>query len=410
MSAKLVRVFEGTHVPSTFETLLVPWGDDPDGLGPLTDEDRILRIEFEDACHNKVKPLKRLSEKLYEHQKYQLKNSHVIVGARGEPADNMDIEDICAWLAKLDALIPHNPDHVFGEVAPASRYSVPSWVIERCEDEGVFIELIDAAGDWNDEGALELSAYPGTIAIEGDGNYPIFEAHPPDFDLDLAMADCLPPEFGGMLEHQPSRTQSRLFIDYQFKPGHSGNKKGRPRRPRETEEIDECRPHFFDTPMPPDSEGTQITYGERIFEMARNRAAQLEDKSWLLKMTAWARELKGLRNDRMTVQGAGFVYEDTLAVTRIDVAIRHLDLVTIEWRKSPSARWVLNPWLVSAALERMKKTTLTRAEMEGIYVRTRTPHHVDWPKWWPEDLRCKHKANPQLTRPRRKISGTIRKA
>jgi hypothetical protein len=66
--------------------------------------------------------------------------------------------------------------------------------------------------------------------------------------------------------------------------------------------------------------------------------------------------------------------------------------------------------VVSAALERLKKGSLTLAEMEDIYLRTQTPHRVDWPKWWPKDLRCKHSKNEQLKRPRRKVSGTLTKS
>ena len=75
---KSFRVFEGHSVPETFEDLLVPRGDDPDGLGPLTDRDRIFRMQFREACDGKPEIFKLLARKLYEHQKYQLKNSHII--------------------------------------------------------------------------------------------------------------------------------------------------------------------------------------------------------------------------------------------------------------------------------------------------------------------------------------------
>ena len=410
MTANLVRVFEGTYVPSTFETLLVPKGEDPDGLGAFNDQDRILHLEYKEACAGKLRPLKRLTRLLYEHQKYQLKNSHVIADAKGEPADNMTIEDICPWLAKLGALTPSHPDHVFDGNATASRYEIPSWVFSRCELEGIYPELIGEVLGWNEAGALEWTAYPGDCAIDGDGNYPIFVAEEDDV---LALAGLelveLPPDLAKLMGEPPIRKRSRTFVDCQYQTGHSGNTGGRPRRPRETEEVDERRPHFFDTLMPPDSEGGQITFGEHIFAMAKHRAISLNDKDWLLRMAAWANQLDRLRGSRKKVRANGFVYHDTLEVTRIDIAIRHLSLVDIQWRKKPSARWVLKPWLVSSALERMKKGSLTREEMQGIYLRTQTPQHVDWPEWWPEDLRCKHSQNGQLARPRRKISGTISK-
>ena len=98
----------------------------------------------------------------------------------------------------------------------------------------------------------------------------------------------LPPEF---LDLPPTRTQSRSFTDHQWPKGHCPNKAGRPRRPRETEDINDRRPHFFDTLMPPDSVGNQVTYGERVSDIARNRAAKDEDWVWLAQINAWAREL-----------------------------------------------------------------------------------------------------------------------
>lgn len=415
MAANRVRVFEGTHVPVTFEKILVPRGEDPDGLGPMSDEDRRLCLEFKKVCKGSKPALQRLAKELYEHQKYQLKNSHVIADANGEPADNMNIEDISPWLAKLGVLTPNRPDHVFSESVDASRYGIATWVFGLCEAEGIPLELISAVAAWNDGGALESTAYPGDRAIDGDGNYPILVPDPADDVLDRELELMLnrefellklelPPEF---LDLPPTRTQSRSFTDHQWPKGHCPNKAGRPRRPRETEDINDRRPHFFDTLMPPDSVGNQVTYGERVSDIARNRAAKDEDWVWLAQINAWARELYQICNRRKTFRNGGFVYEDTLKVTRIDIAIRHLWMVEIQWPKSPSARWVLRPWLVSEALEQMVEGDLTRKEMEGIYTRTKSPQHADWPAWWPEDLRCKHSKNEKLLRPRRKVSGTI---
>lgn len=409
------RVFEGTSVPQTFEDLLVPRGDDPDGLGPLTDRDRIFRMQFREACEGKPEIFKLLARKLYEHQKFQLKNSHVIANEKGEPADNMDIEDICWLLAKLKALTPNNRDHIFTEDVAASRYSVASWVFERCDMEGVFLEQSDPVRAWNEAGALEKTAYPGDRAIDGDGHYPIIVPVKDSYQIEMdELIESLRRDFPmdadlTMDGAVPSRTQSRTFVECQFPKDQSGNPKGRPRRPRETEDVDEQRPHFFDTLMLPGKDGKQITFGEEVFQREKRRAVEEKDHDSLAQMTSWAAELKQLRSRRPQFRNGGYVYYDTLEVTRIDIAIRHLSLADVQWRKKPSARWVLKPWLVSAALERMKKGSLTQGDMEAIYVRTQTPQLVDWPKWWPEHLRCKHSENPNVHRPRRKISGSLRK-
>ena len=252
-----------------------------------------------------------------------------------------------------------------------------------------------------------MTPYPGDRAIDGDGNYPIFRT--PEVDPLLAeLQNALPPDVLETLG-PPTRTQSKSFTDYQWQKGHCPNKAGRPRRLRETEDIDDCRPHFFDTPMPPDSEGKSITYGEAIYRLSRSRASEIGDWDWFAQTDRWGTELGAIRNSREKFRNDGYVYQVTDEVTRIDVAIRHLSLADIQWRKSPTARWLINPWLLSAALERLKKGALARDEMEGIYTRTKTPQHVDWPKWWPDDLRCKHAENPNLIRKRRKVSGTITK-
>jgi hypothetical protein len=404
-------MFEGTCVPLIFEQSLVPKGADPDGLGPLSDIDRRLRIEFEMVCKRDPgwRPqLKRLCRELFKLQKYQLQNTYAIADNNGERADNMDIEDICPWLEKLGVLTAFEPDYVVEEDDDICLFEIEPWVFEVCEREGIYLELIEAVREWSDDGcAFETTPYPGIRAIDGDGNYPVFQVPKPD-PLLQDLIETLSPEFASELQGL-KRTQSKSFTDYQWPKGHCPNKAGRPRRIREVEDIDDSRPHFFDTLMPPDSEGKSMTYGEALYLLSRRRASETGDWEWIAKTDQWARELAVIRMSRKTISAGGYVYTDRLDVTRIDIAIRHLGLVDILWRKSPAARWVINPWLVSAALERAKKGSLDREDMEGIYLRTKTPQHVDWPKWWPEDLKCKHSENTQLVHPRRQISGTIRK-
>lgn len=411
MLTNRARLFEGTCVPLIFEQALVPEGADLDGLGPLSAVDRRLRIEYEMVCKRDPgwRPqLKRLCRELFDHQKYQLQNTYAIAANNGERADNMDIGDICPWLERLGVLTAFEPDSVIEEGDLICLFEIEPWVFEVCEREGIYLELIEAVREWSDDGAsFETTPYPGCRAIDGDGNYPVFEPCEPDPVLE-ELIRSMPPEFGSELQ-TPKRTQSKSFTDYQWQKGHCPNKKGRPRRIREIEDIDDRRPHFFDTLMPLDSEGKSMTYGEALYLLSRSRASETGDYEWFAQTDRWARELAVIRMSRKRIAAGGFVYTDRLDVTRIDIAIRHLGLADILWRKSPAARWVMNPWLVSAALERAKKGSFNREDMEGIYLRTKTPQHVDWPKWWPQDLKCKHSENAKLIRPRRQISGTILK-
>jgi hypothetical protein len=53
----------------------------------------------------------------------------------------------------------------------------------------------------------------------------------------------------------------------------------------------------------------------------------------------------------------------------------------------PSARMMLEPWIVEAALARLGDRRLAREEQEMVLAATRTPHKVFWPDWWEADLR-----------------------
>ena len=48
-----------------------------------------------------------------------------------------------------------------------------------------------------------------------------------------------------------------------------------------------------------------------------------------------------------------------------------------------TVRIVVEPWLVEAALARLKGA-LSPADQRIIVKATRTPHKVRWPKWWSE--------------------------
>jgi hypothetical protein len=53
----------------------------------------------------------------------------------------------------------------------------------------------------------------------------------------------------------------------------------------------------------------------------------------------------------------------------------------------PTARMMLEPWIVEAALQRLGDRKLTHEEQRIVLAATRTPHKVNWPDWWEQDLR-----------------------
>jgi Family of unknown function (DUF5681) len=52
-------------------------------------------------------------------------------------------------------------------------------------------------------------------------------------------------------------------------------------------------------------------------------------------------------------------------------------------RLRETARIMLEPWLVEAALARLNRT-LSPADQRIVIEATRTPHKVRWPEWWSE--------------------------
>ena len=47
-----------------------------------------------------------------------------------------------------------------------------------------------------------------------------------------------------------------------------------------------------------------------------------------------------------------------------------------------TARIMLEPWIVEAALKRLRSRRLTEEEQKVVFAATRTPKKVSWPEWW----------------------------
>lgn len=46
--------------------------------------------------------------------------------------------------------------------------------------------------------------------------------------------------------------------------------------------------------------------------------------------------------------------------------------------------WLLQPWIVQAALNRMGNRQLTRDEQREVWNATKAPDKINWPEWWTE--------------------------
>ena len=68
----------------------------------------------------------------------------------------------------------------------------------------------------------------------------------------------------------------------------------------------------------------------------------------------------------------------------VNASLRSLRMGRILDRFRDSARVVLEPWIVEAALARFGARRLSKKEQRTVLAVTRTPHKVSWPEWWTE--------------------------
>lgn len=68
----------------------------------------------------------------------------------------------------------------------------------------------------------------------------------------------------------------------------------------------------------------------------------------------------------------------------VNAALEPLGMARMLDRKRPTARMVLEPWLVQEALGRLGDRRFTPEEQRVVLKATRTPRKVQWPEWWTE--------------------------
>ena len=163
-----------------------------------------------------------------------------------------------------------------------------------------------------------------------------------------------------------------------FKTGQSGNPAGRPRgRHREAP---------YEAVL-----GQMVTIREGG-TTRRGTAAE----AFLLKLTqsglggnsAAARDILDVIEQAKDQQGGGEPPVTTITMSIVDPGSVTLALEPLRMAKKvdsyrETARMVLEPWLVQAALARLPQP-LSPADQRIIVKTTRTPHKVRWPGWWSE--------------------------
>lgn len=163
-----------------------------------------------------------------------------------------------------------------------------------------------------------------------------------------------------------------------FRKGQSGNPRGRPRN--------SFREIPYDAVL-----GQMVT----IREEGRERRVTAAE-AFLLQLTQ-----KGLAGDSTAARASLEAVEAARAargdsnvtgITKIvissvgngaDSILKRLGISILKYPTDEvRARFELNPWIVEAALVRLGSRRLSQEEQREVWNATRTPHKVNWPKWW----------------------------
>ena len=175
----------------------------------------------------------------------------------------------------------------------------------------------------------------------------------------------------------PSVGYKRPPADRRFKPGQSGNPNGRPRGKRRG--------------IPHDAVlGQMVSIREngalRRVEAAEAFLLYLYKTGRSGQAVALEQALRAFEIGRSTT-GASLDPVTDIVITSVDPENANLqllswDMVVKQDAFRPTARILIEPWLVEAALDRLGDRRLTPAEQITVWNATRTPKKVRWPEWW----------------------------
>ena len=163
-----------------------------------------------------------------------------------------------------------------------------------------------------------------------------------------------------------------------FKPGHSGNPKGRPRGATRKPPYEAVLGQIVEIRL--DGQARRVTAAEALLLKLVQTGVAGDARIGELVLTA----LEAEREAREAVEAESAMVLVRWMVSPDDplAAMRHLGMVLKVDPYRSTARMLIEPWLVEAALTRLGDRVLTPPEQQSIRHATRTPNKVNWPQWW----------------------------
>jgi hypothetical protein len=190
------------------------------------------------------------------------------------------------------------------------------------------------------------------------------------------------------LRSDASYRQPRTMRDpaiTRFKPGKSGNPRGRPKRAKGA--------HFLSERMDTRINGkpVRITRYQNLLLQLEYRAAKgdadirklLLDVGMTIEVERYAH---ALRPDRLFTEDLG-----DHGHFRLIEQLRQAGILNARARKFQ----LLEPWIVERALARMAPGSLDDEEQAVVARATSTPEKVAWPDWWNDERRKRQRVGPR---------------